>query len=188
MSGRSQLERMVQEMSLSMTKENRPNSVARRVAWLVLLILAVGLLALVGVPVWTIQPFKAQSERGLAAAYALRSWAPLVTVAGLIVSFVLVGWLWPGTRRWIGKVALIILLLPVIAAAWFARQNHFEWMFNPLKHNAYTTVTEAPFVGDNDMVLAVANNGEAVAYPVRLMAYHHVVQDTVGGTPIVATY
>jgi len=27
-----------------------------------------------------------------------------------------------------------------------------------------------------------------VAYPVRLMAYHHVVPDVVGGVPIVATY
>src|SRR5712692_1826092 len=36
--------------------------------------------------------------------------------------------------------------------------------------------------------LAVKINKEAVAYPVRLMAYHHVVQDVVGGTPICATY
>jgi hypothetical protein len=43
-------------------------------------------------------------------------------------------------------------------------------------------------VGDSDVVLAVNLNGEAAAYPIRLMAYHHVVQDTVGGTPIVATY
>ena len=41
---------------------------------------------------------------------------------------------------------------------------------------------------DSDMVLAVENQGEAVAYPIRLMAYHHVVQDTVGGVPLVATY
>jgi hypothetical protein len=38
------------------------------------------------------------------------------------------------------------------------------------------------------MVIAVTNNGESVAYPVRLMAYHHLTQDVVGGTPIVATY
>jgi hypothetical protein len=36
--------------------------------------------------------------------------------------------------------------------------------------------------------MVVAINGEAVAYPIRLMGYHHVVEDTVGGTPIVATY
>ena len=116
-----------------MTTDDKVSSLARRVAWLVLLIIAVGLLALIAAPVWIIQPFKAQSARGLAASYAMRSWAPLVTVAGLVVSFLLVGWLWPGTHRWIAKIALVILLVPVIAAAWFARQNHFEWMFKSVE-------------------------------------------------------
>ena len=46
----------------------------------------------------------------------------------------------------------------------------------------------AGFVADNEMVMAVESNGEAVAYPIRQMAYHHVVQDVVGAVPIVATY
>ena len=150
--------------------------------------MVVGALAVVAAPVWIIQPFKPQTQRGLAVSFMLRSWSPLLTVIVLVASFVIVGWLWPGTRRWIAKVVLVILLVPVIAAAWFARQNHFEWMFNPLKHSNYVKAGEASFVGDEDMVLGVENNGEAVAYPVRLMAYHHVVEDTVGGTPIVATY
>ena len=61
-------------------------------------------------------------------------------------------------------------------------------MFNPLAHSSYVKTGEASFVNDKDMVLAVEINKEAVAYPVRLMAYHHLVQDTVGGLPIVATY
>ena len=61
-------------------------------------------------------------------------------------------------------------------------------MFNPLTNAAYARGSDASFVGGADMVLAVENNGDAVAYPVRLLAYHHVVQDIVGGTPIVATY
>ena len=61
-------------------------------------------------------------------------------------------------------------------------------MFNPLHNSSYVKVADAAFVRDTDMVLALKINNEAVAYPVRLMAYHHVVQDTVGGTPICATY
>ena len=61
-------------------------------------------------------------------------------------------------------------------------------MFKPLADAAYAQADEAGFVDDTDMVIAVEHNGEAVAYPVRLMAYHHLVQDVVGGTPIVATY
>jgi hypothetical protein len=36
--------------------------------------------------------------------------------------------------------------------------------------------------------MAVKINGEAAAYPIRQMAYHHLVQDSVGGMHIVATY
>ena len=160
----------------------------RRSAWLALLIITVAALAIVIAPVWIIQPFKAQTERGLAVSYAMRRWSPVVTIVVLIISFVLVGWLWRSSRRWFAKAALVIILLPLIAATWFARQNHFEWMFNPLGYIAYAKAGDASFVGDSDMILAVVNNGEAVAYPVRLMAYHHLVQDVVGGTPIVATY
>jgi hypothetical protein len=61
-------------------------------------------------------------------------------------------------------------------------------MFNPVAHSAYAKASEADFVAADDMVLAVEINGESVAYPIRQMAYHHVVQDVVGGTPITATY
>ena len=167
-------------------KDRRTNR-RRRLAWVVLIILTSAVLAMVATPALIIQPFKGQTQRGLAISYVLRNWSPLLTLAGLIISLGLVSWLWRG-GRWIARAALIILLLPVIAAAWFARQNHFEWMFNPLAQSAYAKASEASFVGAQDMVLAVENNGEAVAYPVRWMAYHHVVEDTVGGTPIVATY
>lgn len=161
---------------------------SRRLGWLGLLIIVAAALAIVAVPVWIVQPFKPETQKGLSIAYAMRRWSPVVTIAALVISVGLVGYLWRGSRRWFAKATLVIILLPLLPAAWFARQNHFEWMFNPLAHSSYVRVADASFVGDSDMVLAVDNNGEAVAYPTRLMAYHHVVQDVVGGKPIVATY
>jgi Protein of unknown function (DUF3179) len=166
----------------------RNNSNLRRIGWLALPIIILLSLAIVIVPVWIVQPFKAETQRGLAISYAMRRWSPSLTIAALIISFVLVGWLWRRSIRWFAKVALISMLLPLLLAAWFARQNHFEWMFNPLTNTAYAKSSDASFIDDKDMVLGVENNGEAVAYPVRLMAYHHVAQDVVGGTPIIATY
>ena len=168
--------------------EAKSKFTSRSLGWLALLIIVAAALAVVVIPVWIVQPFKPETQQGLSIAYALRRWSPIATVAALVISFILVGYLWRGTRRWFAKVALVILLLPLLAAAWFARQNHFEWMFNPLAHSAFVRVQNASFVADSDMVLTVENNGEAVAYPTRLMAYHHLVQDVVGGTPIVATY
>ena len=160
----------------------------RRVAWIILLIIAVLGLAMVIVPVWVIQPFRPQTTRGLELSYALRRWSPLVTIIALISALLLIVWLWRGSRRWWRKALLVGILLPALAATWFARQNHFEWMFNPLANAAYAKSSDVSFIAGSDMVLTVASNGEAVAYPVRFMAYHHLVQDVVGGTPIVATY
>jgi hypothetical protein len=47
--------------------------------------------------------------------------------------------------------------------------------------------TENP-LGDTAVVIAVAYNGEAKAYPVRYIGYHHQVRDTVGGKPVMVTY
>ena len=155
--------------------------------WLALLLLVALTLAVVAVPVFVIMPFKAQTPVGVEWSYFLRRWSPWVTVTALVLALLLCLRLWRGARWW-GRIAMPLLLAPLIAVTWFARQNHFEWMFNPLPSAAYAKASEANFLSDNDMVLAVEINGEAVAYPVRQMAYHHVVNDVVGGKPITATY
>jgi hypothetical protein len=160
----------------------------RKAAWVALLVITLVGLAIVLAPVWIIQPFKPQSARGLEVSYALRRWSPWVTLISLAFGLFLVVRLWRGSRRWWKKAFLVVVLIPQLASTWFARQNHFEWMFNPLANAAYAKTSEAGFVDDADIVMAVESNGEAAAYPVRLMAYHHVVQDVVGGTPLVATY
>lgn len=44
------------------------------------------------------------------------------------------------------------------------------------------------FVVDSDLVVGVVRNDEAAAYPLRLLAWHQVVNDTVGGEPVLITY
>jgi thiol:disulfide interchange protein len=171
-----------------MLTQNTASYPGRKAAWIGLVVIALLAFAIVAVPVWIIHPFKPQTTRGVEVSYVLRRWSPLVTLLSLAGAFFLVAWLWRGSRRWWKKALLVIVLIPLLASTWFARQNHFEWMFNPLANAAYAKTSEAGFVDDADIVIAVENNGEAAAYPVRLMAYHHVVQDVVGGTPIVATY
>jgi Protein of unknown function (DUF3179) len=159
----------------------------RRLAWLLLFLFLLAALAIVLTPVWLIQPFRPQTQTSLALSYALRRWSPLVTVLLAVLSALLCYWL-ARRAKWWRKVVLVFALVLVCGLAWLARQNHFEWMFHPLPAAGYARAPEAKFVADTDMVLAVQVNGEAVAYPIRQMAYHHVVADTVGGTPLVATY
>jgi uncharacterized membrane protein YhaH (DUF805 family) len=159
---------------------------SRRLLWFLLLIVAALALAVVFIPAWVIQPFRSQSPRGLEVSYALKRIAPFLTIAALLTCIALMVKLWRGAR-W-SRIVLILLLIPPALSAWFARQNHFEWMFNPLPNAGYVRADAATFVANNDLVMAVARNGEAAAYPIRQLAYHHVVQDTVGRVPIVVTY
>jgi hypothetical protein len=159
-----------------------------KVAWLILILIALVAFAMVALPVWMIQPFRPQSQRGLEISYALRRWSPMLTIISLALVIMLLLWLWIVSRGWWRKALLVVIVIPLLAATWFARQNHFEWMFNPLANATYAKASAAQFVNDGDIVMTVEKNGEAAAYPIRLMAYHHLVQDTVGGTPIVATY
>ncbi len=155
--------------------------------WLSLLLIVVATVTMVAIPVFVIIPFKAQTPAGVEWSYWLRRVSPVATVIATILFLALCVKLWRGARWW-SRLVLPVLLAPLLAVTWFARQNHFEWMFNPLPNAGYARVSEAGFVADTDMVMAIDLNGEAVAYPVRQMAYHHVINDVVGGKPITATY
>lgn len=170
-----------------MTTGNTTPFLSRKAAWLILLVITIAAVAIVVAPVWIIMPFKPQTARGVEVSYAMKRWSPTLTIIALGFALILAVRLWSGLRWW-KKAFLVIVFIPLLAATWFARQNHFEWMFNPLANATYAKTSDAGFVDDGDIVMAVESNGEAAAYPVRLMAYHHLVQDTVGGTPLVATY
>ena len=40
----------------------------------------------------------------------------------------------------------------------------------------------------NRLVIGISVNGEAKAYPIRFLGYHHHIQDTIGGRSILVTY
>jgi thiol:disulfide interchange protein len=155
--------------------------------WLLLLLLVAAAVAFVVAPVYLIWPFRPQTGRALAVGYELRRLAPWATVALAAAGLLLVARMWRASRR-PARVLMALLLAPAAASVWAARQNVYEWMFRPLEGAAYARAAEADYVGDDDMVLAVERGGERVAYPVRLLAYHHLVADRVGGVPLVATY
>lgn len=159
-----------------------------KMAWFILLATTFAVFASVAIPVWLIQPFAPQTERSLRISFFLKSWSPFFTATALLVCAALVNYIWRHSSRPFVKLLPLLPLAVILAGVWFARQNHFEWMFNPLGQTAFAKASDVDFVGDEDMVMAVNINGEAVAYPVRQMAYHHIVQDVVGGKPITATY
>ncbi len=156
--------------------------------WAVLAASALSALALVGVPVVLLYPFRPQTPFGVALAYELRRAAPTATLVLLALALAAaVALARPRRLRW-RWAPLGLLLAAALGASWFARQNHFEWMFRPILDPAWAKAGDARFVADTDMVIAVEVRGDAVAYPVRQMAYHHLLNDVVGGLPVVSTY
>lgn len=43
-------------------------------------------------------------------------------------------------------------------------------------------------VNPDKLVLGIERNGQAKAYPIQFLGYHHQVRDTVGGEPVMVTY
>jgi hypothetical protein len=159
----------------------------RRLAGAGLFLLLLPALALVAVPMWLIRPFSPQTPGGVATAYALRHAAPLGTVLAVAVAVALAAVVWP-RARWRSRAAVVLAFVPLLGAAWLARQNMFEKMFAPLPHTRSAPAAEARWVETGEPVLAVTLNGDDAAYPVRQVAYHHIVQDVVGGVPVAVTY
>lgn len=160
----------------------------RALGWVALMLLPVAAFAWVAVPVFKIQPFAPQTAADLSLSYALRNWSTAAAVAALAAALALSLWLWRGTRaRW-RKALLVVPFVPLLLVAWFTRQNHFEWMFSPLARDEYAAAGDADFVAPDEMVLAVKIADDAVAFPLRQAAYHHIIEATVGGRPVVATY
>jgi hypothetical protein len=133
------------------------------------------------------QPFAAQTPRLMAAIYSLRRVAPALTAVAAVAMLIVAILRWRHVRR-AGRAALLAAFAVTIGAAWFARQNVFEWVFSPLPRPAFVPAQAATFVEPNDLVVAVRIGDETVAYPIRQMAYHHLVNDRIGRTPAVVTY
>ena len=52
----------------------------------------------------------------------------------------------------------------------------------------FLSVSKVDFLRDGDQVLGFVEKGEARAYPLRILVWHEIVNDTVGGRPIAVTY
>jgi hypothetical protein len=144
--------------------------------------------AFVFIPACLIQPSSPRIPAISVCPHALKQWSPILTLLALLAALAIAYMLWRRTRRWWGKAAIVLVFAPLLLTVWFARQNHFEWMFRPLPNASFVSAKAVDFVHDNELVLAIEINGDAVAFPVRQIAYHHVVQEVVGGKPVVATY
>jgi Protein of unknown function (DUF3179) len=163
-----------------------PHLESPRWAWLAFLFSALVTVGLFFVPAFIIRPFRYQAPRALWVAMAIRQRAPLGTLVTGLVCLVLAFVLWRTVGRW-RKSVIAFVLLAVGFATVMARLNYFEWMFHPIDSAQFLTQSESK-LDSREMIMAVRFGDDARAYPISQMAYHHVLNDVVAGTPVVVTY
>jgi hypothetical protein len=158
----------------------------RALLWGLFLVSALTAIAFFFIPSFIIRPFRHQSPRGIVLAMALRQRAPLETLLAGLACFCFAILLWRPASRW-RKTFIAFTLLLVTFSAVMARLNYFEWMFHPIAGAQFLAQSESK-LDAKEMVLAVRLGGDARAYPITQMAYHHVLNDVVAGVPIAVTY
>jgi hypothetical protein len=154
--------------------------------WLLLGLLALISLSLFFIPAFVIRPFRHQSQSALDLAIAMKHIAPALTVI-LLAPILLLGWLlWRSSSK-LWRSGIVLALLLSAASAVMVRQNYFEWMFHPIAAAGFVSPGDA-HLDDKEMVMAVQIGTDQRAYPIVQMAYHHILNDTVAGEPLVVTY
>ncbi len=154
--------------------------------WTLFFLCSLTAIALFFIPAFIIRPFRHQSPHALLLAMALRQHAPLGTLIAGLASVVVAFALWRKTIRG-RKILLASTLLLVAFSAVMARLNYFEWMFHPITGPQFLAQSESR-LDPKEMIMALRLNGDARAYPISQMAYHHVLNDVVAGVPIAVTY
>ena len=52
----------------------------------------------------------------------------------------------------------------------------------------FVPLSEITKIGESEPVISIAINGDRRAYPLRILIWHEIVNDTVGGVPVTVTY
>lgn len=85
--------------------------------------------------------------------------------------------------------ALLFIFLMVYAGIFYAFNFKFladKMFYQPTNKNLVGIAENK--VDPDKLVIGIEINGQAKAYPIEIIGYHHQVQDTIAGTPVMVTY
>jgi hypothetical protein len=136
--------------------------------------------------VFFIMPMPGSQEiNSIEIAYFLYSWRWVFRIIlGLMIA---IGFLklWNTPRR----LVRILTLIPLIAVVYlFNFVMVADKMFLQAETLVFKSAGENDLVPADQIIIGVECNGEAKAYPLEFLAYHHQVRDIIGGKEIMVTY
>ena len=129
-------------------------------------------------PVVALPPVQ-QTPAMLAAAHLAQTLSP---IASLLLAALAAIHLW---RRPVAGGAFLVIALICVG---LSRVNLLERIFAPARDAQTATIASFHDVRDTDMVIGVMIGDQVRAYPVRYLAYHHMLNDQLGSTALLPTY
>jgi hypothetical protein len=104
----------------------------------------------------------------------------------LIVIFPLISY-FEHSRVWKKVLLSAIVLIYLFIFYTFNFKFLADKMFYQPRNKLLASVSDNK-VDTNKLVIAAIINGQPKAYPIEIIGYHHQVQDTIGGEPVMITY
>ena len=144
----------------------------------------IGLLLFEVANVYFIMPMPgSQKMNSIDVAYFLYQWRWIfrnVFFILLLIGLFKANW----KRKWTVAIPIVIVAAAIYMANFVMAADHM--FYKPQKVLMVNAAENK--VDSNRLVIGIVNNGEAKAYPIRFLGYHHQVQDTIGGKPVIVTY
>jgi hypothetical protein len=138
--------------------------------------------------VYYIMPFPGSQETNtIEFAYLLSQYIVWFRLGGIILIGYPAYLLLTHTKSTIKWTAIMLLFFWLMVVYAFNFKFPADKMFYQPENKILVTAADNK-VSDNSLVLGVVINGEAKAYPIEIIGYHHQVRDTVGGEQVMVTY
>jgi hypothetical protein len=136
-----------------------------------------------------LMPEVAHTADDIATAHQMFGYAPWLNAGLAVVGVALTALAWRKQPGWVFRSISLVPVLVLLIAAVISRGTFVEMlMFSPVDEARFVSATDATFLQPEHLVLGVAVGAESKAYPVGMLAYHHIVNDRLAGEPYVATY
>jgi hypothetical protein len=154
-------------------------------------LLTIGLIYLIALEilrVYFIMPFPgSQQANTIAVAYFIDKNIWWLRLVGFIIVIIPLIQILKRSKVWKKVLVILVLIFYCIVAYEFNSKFLADKMFyqpkNKLLLSASTDTTNR-----DHLIIGVAINNEAKAYPIEVIGYHHQVRDTIGGEPVMIMY
>jgi hypothetical protein len=155
------------------------------------LLLFIGLLLLFSAEilrVYFIMPFPgSQHKDTISLAYWISNNITWIRILALVLIIFPLITIFKNGRRWVKILLSVILVFYAVIFFFFNYRFEADKMFYQPKQKLFISAGNDTTNKDK-LVIGVSLNGEAKAYPIQLIGYHHQVRDTIGNTPVMITY